>query len=210
MQIFKDYDKMLKHYDSCKRMNKRYAKLFSFSAIVLMIVSIVNFINKNTLYGLVFLITALTIIAAVIYKVLLSKYKNKNNPAYEEIFNDLRKKQVIKELGKTGLQKDKIDCIADPNFSIKIGYLYTKNIYYCFKIYLGELDYGIELTDKMYNIPADIFDRYFKKKYGKYKTIKIKGFSKTEIYEKIASLIVEDDEIRNLEQLCNKALDEAR
>ncbi len=210
MHIFKEHEKMLKHYDSCKRMNKRYAKLFSFAAIVLLIISIVDFINNYILYGLIFLLTAFFIAAAVLVRVLASRIRNKNNPAYEEILNDLRKKLIIKELSKKGLKNDKIDYIADPNFSIKIGYLYNKNIYYCFKIYLGELDYAYELTDRMYNIPADIFDRILKKKYGKYKTIKIKGLTKDEIYDKIVSLIEDNDVLKNLNELCEKALEEAR
>ena len=62
----------------------------------------------------------------------------------------------------------------------------------------------------MYNIHADIFDRILKKKYGKYKTIKIKGLTKDEIYDKIVSLIEDNDALKNLNELCEKALEEAR
>lgn len=210
MKIFKDHEKMLKHYDACDRMRKRYAKLFGFAAIVLVVIGIVKLIQHDYYVSLILIISAIMIAIAILVRVLITKRRTKKCPLYQEILTDLRNNNIIRELAKRGLKNDKIDCIADPNFSIKIGYLYNKNIYYSFKLYLGDLDYGLELTDKMYNIPADIFDRNLKKKYGKYKVKKVYGMTKNEFYDFIFSNIIEDDKIKNLNELCENALLEAR
>lgn len=205
----KEFEKNLELYESVTRSRKRGMSLFIFIALVCIIVTIIMLILKN-IYGLMFLFFGLVFIGFAIFRYINYFYFDKKYPLYKEIFEDMKNRNIRKELQKRNLNLNTLEYEISPYIYLSIKIIDNDLCYKEFKICKNKTYITYQVSKKMLETDTVTFRKYLKNKYGKQKFLFKNNVSHDEFYDLILKNNIEDEDYNNLIINCEKAYKEGK